>query len=654
MIITGLYIVKNEEREIKRSIESIMGICDEIVVVDTGSVDNTVETVEALGAKVFHFEWVNDFSKARNFALTKANGDLIIFIDADEWFPDPLGPKDREYLEEMAGKGYALFSILRSNLNNGVVMEPLYNMRMLRGKIGLKYEGAIHESILDDGRTLYLPERFLLYHSGYDGDLVKEKSKRNLELLYGQFENAKSALWRISSCFYIIRENRLLGNIQESLDYIDKFFGIWKGMKKNVRPVNIGLSAYDVTTKLYSELPELVIPNDVYLKMCKDYLRDYPRHPASYFALATYYYTRHGNYDYALEAVSRVEELAEKYRIEDYPHDYVGEAMPRAASQLIKGNIFYDKGERDKAFDCYASILKNTNSTPGFLRRLLSLIRNQPDNDVINFLSAIPPQVTPDYIELLLDQLIYFPSMKDVYLYFTVQHLRMTRKHSYISAVSAIISGESLDLVISVAKQLAESQPLTANALYFLAVMCSNGDRDVLKHALSFTPAERLAGYYLSGESPEQLSQVEIDIIRIALPVALFIGDDEIERRLLAIVTEFGFIFAHMALNYCHKAEDHSRLVPMINVDPDKLHPDNRAAFFMLMGRAFRSMGDYASAKKYLMESFELVPSDVDTYKELRILASVAPVYAKEIYSLIVRFNAAGGSRSLGDESIMQ
>ena len=63
------------------------GIVSEQIVVDTGSTDRTVEIAEQMGAKVYHFTWIDDFAAAKNFALSKARYEWIAFLDADEYFP---------------------------------------------------------------------------------------------------------------------------------------------------------------------------------------------------------------------------------------------------------------------------------------------------------------------------------------------------------------------------------------------------------------------------------------------------------------------------------------------------------------------------------------------------------------------------------------
>ena len=77
-------IVKNEEQYLFDCLSSVKDIADEIILVDTGSTDSSIEIAGKFTAKVFNFEWVNDFSAARNYAISKAEGDWILYLDADE------------------------------------------------------------------------------------------------------------------------------------------------------------------------------------------------------------------------------------------------------------------------------------------------------------------------------------------------------------------------------------------------------------------------------------------------------------------------------------------------------------------------------------------------------------------------------------------
>ena len=77
-------IVKNEEKILDRCLDSLQGIYDELIIVDTGSVDNTKDIAHKYTDKVYDFEWCDDFSAARNYAFSKCTMDYIYTADADE------------------------------------------------------------------------------------------------------------------------------------------------------------------------------------------------------------------------------------------------------------------------------------------------------------------------------------------------------------------------------------------------------------------------------------------------------------------------------------------------------------------------------------------------------------------------------------------
>lgn len=80
-------IVKNEQSVLKRCLDSCKGIFDEIIIVDTGSVDKTKSIAKQFTDKIYDFEWINDFSKARNFSFSLATSDYIMWLDADDIIP---------------------------------------------------------------------------------------------------------------------------------------------------------------------------------------------------------------------------------------------------------------------------------------------------------------------------------------------------------------------------------------------------------------------------------------------------------------------------------------------------------------------------------------------------------------------------------------
>ncbi|MBQ2009391.1 MAG: glycosyltransferase family 2 protein, partial [Selenomonadaceae bacterium] len=127
MKISACYIVKNEQENIRHSIESLKNQYDELIVVDTGSEDGTVDVVRSLGGNVFTYKWQDDFAAARNFALAKATGDWLIFLDADEYFSAATAGNLRRVLEmaspEVDGM---LVDMVNFDADTGEVQEHFY------------------------------------------------------------------------------------------------------------------------------------------------------------------------------------------------------------------------------------------------------------------------------------------------------------------------------------------------------------------------------------------------------------------------------------------------------------------------------------------------------------------------------------------------
>ena len=94
MTISLCMIVRNEEESLERCLESTRNVADEIIIVDTGSTDGTIDIAKRYTQKVYEFPWIDDFAAARNFAFSKATRQYCMWLDAD----DILEPSDREAL----------------------------------------------------------------------------------------------------------------------------------------------------------------------------------------------------------------------------------------------------------------------------------------------------------------------------------------------------------------------------------------------------------------------------------------------------------------------------------------------------------------------------------------------------------------------------
>ncbi len=193
-------IVKNESANVARCLRSAEGVAADVVVVDTGSTDDTVAIAEACGARVFHASWENDFSKARNAAIEQARCGWVLVLDADE----ELGAGWREGLGAvLASTDAAGFRVIMENLlpaEDVVRVSEARILRVFRNVAGYRYEKAIHEQVRGPierlgGRVDDLELRIV--HHGYVSSTAQGVSRatRNVALLREEVRRQPRDAW---------------------------------------------------------------------------------------------------------------------------------------------------------------------------------------------------------------------------------------------------------------------------------------------------------------------------------------------------------------------------------------------------------------------------------------------------------------------------
>ncbi len=187
--VSACMIVRNEEENLPTCLESIRNWVDEIIVVDTGSSDRTVEIAESYGARIFNQPWEGDFSKARNFSIAQATKDWIFIIDADEEFVQDDIPLLRQV---MAQDKYRLVSINVYNMKKqtGEYTSFLPSFRLYKRDAGFFYDGIVHNQLKFDRMEPSLRIGIRLKHYGYSlsPERMKGKLARSRELLEKQLE----------------------------------------------------------------------------------------------------------------------------------------------------------------------------------------------------------------------------------------------------------------------------------------------------------------------------------------------------------------------------------------------------------------------------------------------------------------------------------
>ncbi|WP_066632951.1 TPR domain-containing glycosyltransferase [Desulfolucanica intricata] len=189
-------IVRNEAGNLRRCLASVTGAVDEIIIVDTGSTDNTREIALEFGAQVHSFPWNENFSDARNTSLEMATGDWILFLDADE----ELAPASKEALKKRVNnehfEGYFIKVINYLGNEGWTETCPDLIFRLFRNRKHYRFHGAIHEQIVDvilkenKEASLQIAEEIIIYHYGYLDRQIHEKNKkiRNLKIIQRELE----------------------------------------------------------------------------------------------------------------------------------------------------------------------------------------------------------------------------------------------------------------------------------------------------------------------------------------------------------------------------------------------------------------------------------------------------------------------------------
>ncbi len=181
-------IVKNEGENLKKCLSQVATFSDEIIVVDTGSDDNTKDIAKEFTDKIYDFKWCNDFSKARNFSISKASNDWMLVLDADEFVINFNKDMVYEFISNSSNRN-KVGRIQRINMMEDSDGNKRYIERVNRlfNKKYFHYEGIIHEQIVAFDGEFYETENVNITaeHLGYIKEVLNRTNKldRNIDLL---------------------------------------------------------------------------------------------------------------------------------------------------------------------------------------------------------------------------------------------------------------------------------------------------------------------------------------------------------------------------------------------------------------------------------------------------------------------------------------
>lgn len=206
-------------------LESIKNMVDEIIIVDTGSTDQTIEIAQVFGAKVYRHQWENDFSKHRNQAVKYASGNWLLNIDADERLVAAKGINKANLIAILRGlpAGCNAISLPMRDINpQGEAVTEYMNVRLVKNTADFHYEGIVHENPIFKG-PLTTTNEISLNHHGYHlpQKEMDKKLKRNTKLLLKRAEKNPND---IATNFYLANHYAFVlpntpNTLQKAIEY---------------------------------------------------------------------------------------------------------------------------------------------------------------------------------------------------------------------------------------------------------------------------------------------------------------------------------------------------------------------------------------------------------------------------------------------------
>lgn len=291
MIVTLCLIVRNEEHRLSECLESFSGLYSDLVVVDTGSTDATKAVAKNFGAKVYDFEWIDDFAAARNFALSKVTTPWVMVVDADDIISSETKRVLQDDLAKLPSHTLGVFLPYIYSTANKQAGFTTYLPRFWKVASGYQYTLPIHEYLdipKEDIQRFVRLSHPIIHHKSQED--FSKSIMRNLRIL----ERAiKTNPQQSRLLFYLGRENKSLGNYKQAVSWYSKFVKVPDVSKDELNRAYLGIGecylkmskiksaklAYQYAIKAnpafveaYLQLGDIAIQGNQYKKAVRFYL----------------------------------------------------------------------------------------------------------------------------------------------------------------------------------------------------------------------------------------------------------------------------------------------------------------------------------------------------------------------------------------------
>jgi glycosyltransferase involved in cell wall biosynthesis len=349
MKISACMIAKNESENIEKSLANLKKIANEMIVVDTGSTDDTKKIARKLGALVYDYKWQDDFAAAKNYAIKKAAGDWIIFLDADEYFAEESLELVKQAIATAAENVDAIGAkMLNIDIDrNNFVKNSFAVVRIFRNSGQIFYVEKVHEHLHKQNGApciAHLPQEIIIYHTGYSSGRIRRKLERNLKLLLKEkAEDIQPIHYRyLCDCYHGLAE-------WEKAYAAGKKYIAEKGKASDMDSMTY--------LKILFSLRQFCDSNETITAEFETALKLFPEKPEIYMQYGDFSYIKLKEYDSALYLYETAAELNKR------PHDFkaADDYQGYADWCYVKiADIYLMKRFYDKALEYNAAALKKT------------------------------------------------------------------------------------------------------------------------------------------------------------------------------------------------------------------------------------------------------------------------------------------------------
>jgi glycosyltransferase involved in cell wall biosynthesis len=456
--ISAVCLTKNNSDTIKNSIESYKDIADEIIIVDTGSTDDTIQICKDLGCEIYEKDLEYDYSSVKNYGLTKTHYPYILFLDPDEFFEHNLTLDDKKYLEDvMKNSDIEGIKFLTHNIDTqqSVNLFDNYSLRFFVNNPKLSYNRRIYEVLKIEGREprVGMCDNLTLVHTGYS-------KKRDFQEVI-QSEGVLNTIEEKETIdyFYIARNYFDILNYSKCNKYCDLFFSQsdYKDAVKNSETAYlIYIYKFNCVQRLVNDEQE---KRNTLKTLLDEMMEEISFIPSVYYEYGLYELDEDFNsaYDYLVKSISMNNEFNPMNGYINTYYMFEADVYYRLS---VLDTIF---GNESKAISrSTVSCMLNKDSVD-YLSNLLKIVKDKDDNKIVELIYRIYNPKSADDYDVIINALSK-TKLNNVFLHFLMEYNVRYKGSNKLVYIGMMLSGQ-VELAITTALSVYEKSGNTDNEL---------------------------------------------------------------------------------------------------------------------------------------------------------------------------------------------